>query len=462
MKKLWPFLLICLLATAIANVAFSQEADLTGAINELADRLAFANVGHVRSVSGDTVYIDLGQDSGICEGMRFEVVRLGEPIVSEGVIIGHQEEIIGEIAITRVREQMSLASITKKTKEIGEGDKVYQLTKQIERIAITEFPYGERFNNLSKDIEDRFYTAMIQRGMQIVERERLTEILAEQAMEWTGLFDLSSAAELGKLLGVEGVLIGSITDQGETLAIRGRLVDVETAQAITAASSSINKTPAIIAALSSGIRSKPSAVWQEEQAERLPEGCFVFSDEFHVQPDERWDITNGKWTIINGRFTALERGIGKWYQATVDVSNLRNYTIEVDIYLGICCHHYYGGNQSCYARIVLREFLSGNDQHGVYFELRGVGHKLNRTNLYTSTFGVDIREAGADSPIHVKVEVKGALYTAYLNGERISEFFDPMYQGDVSAEVGLGIHYGGDREPSDRTTFINFRIEEIP
>jgi hypothetical protein len=459
-RKLRSFLLICLLATAIANVAFSQEADLTGAINELADRLAFANVGYVRSVSGDTVYIDLGQDSGICEGMRFEVVRLGEPIVSEGVIIGHQEEIIGEIAITRVREQMSLANVTKKTKEISKGDKVYQLTKRIERIAITEFPYGERFNNLSKDIEDRFYTAMIQRGVQIVERDRLTEILAEQAMEWTGLFDLSSAAELGRLLGVEGVLIGSITDQGESLAIRGRLVDVETAQSMTGASSSITKTPTIVAALSSGIRSKPSAVWQEEQAQQLPEGCFVFSDEFHVQPDEKWDITNGKWTIINGRFTALERGTGKWYQATVDVGNLRNYTIEVDVYLGICCAYYC--DQSCYARIVLREFLSGNERQGVYFELRGLNHKLNRTSLYTSSYGVDVKAAEADSPIHVKVEVKGALYTAYLNGERISEFFDPMYQEDATAEVGVGIDYGGDREPSDRTAFINFQIEEIP
>jgi len=465
-KKLWPFLLICLLATAIANVAFSQEDELARAINELAERLAFANVGYVRSISADTVYIDLGQDSGICEGMRFEVVRLGEPIVSEGEIIGYQEEIIGEIEITRVREQMSPASITKKTKEIAEGDKVYQLTKQIERIAITEFPYGERFNNLSKDIEDRLYTAMIQRGMQIVERERLTEILAEQAIEWTGLFDLTSAAELGKLLGVEGVLIGSITDQGETLAIRARLVDVETAQAITAAASSINKAPTIVAALSSGIRSKPSVVWSEPPPEPLPEGRFVFLDEFHVKPDERWDITNGKWTVINGRFTALERGTSKWYHATVDVGNLRNYTIEVDVYLGVCCGYdnWYGHkcNRNCYACITAREFLSGNDRRGVYFELRGVNRKLNQTNLYTSSYGVDIKGAAADSPIHVKVEVKGALYIAYVNGERISEFFDPMHQEEGAAEVGLGIYYEENREPSDRTTFINFRIEEIP
>jgi TolB-like protein len=426
MQKIFLFLLTCTLLATVMCVAFSQEADLTGAINELADRLAFANAGYVRSISGDTVYIDLGQDSGICEGMRFEVVRLGEPIVSGGVIIGHQEEIIGEIAITRVREQMSLASITKKTKEIDKGDKVYQLTKQIERVAITEFPYGERFNNLSKDIEDRFYTAMIQRGMQIVERERLTEILAEQAMEWTGLFDLSSAAELGKLLGVEGVLIGSITDQGDTLVIRARLVDVETAQAITAAASSVNKTPA---------------------------------------------ITNGKWTVINGRFTALERGTGKLYQATVAIGHLQNYTIEVDVYLGGCCGHgWYGGGyqygyhceETCYARIVAREVLLGNGEQGVYFRLGGVNHKLDQTYLCTSSVVVDVKGGEADSPIHVKIEVKGALYTVYLNGKRISEFFDPMYEEDVPAEVGLGIIYGGDRVPSDRTTFINFRIEEIP
>jgi len=462
MRRIVFLFLIGLLFTVLANVAFSQEDELARGINELADRLAFANEGYVRSVSGDTVYIDLGQDSGIFEGMRFEVVRLGEPIVSEGVIIGHQEETIGEIEITRVRAQMSLASIINKSKEILEGDKVYQLTKQISRIAITEFPYGERFNDLSKDIEDRFYTAMIQRGVQVVERKRLGEILAEQAMQWTGLFDLSSAAELGKLLGVEGVLIGSITDQGETLAIRGRLVDVETAQAITAASSSINKTPAIIAALSSGIRSKPSAVWQEEQAEQLPEGHFMFLDEFQVRPDERWDITNGKWTVINNRFTALEMACAKWYDASVDIGKLQNYVIEVDVLLGLCCKSSYGCGYSCYGRILARAFSLDGDQHSVFFQLKGENHKLTQSVLQAGGINIDIKGPSSDSPIHVRLEVRGGLYTAYVNNEKISEFFDPAYKEGVTADVGVGIYYGVNREPSDRTTFTNFRIEETP
>jgi len=234
MRKVGLGVLILVLFVPNA-LPFAVEDELSSVIDELADRLAFANEGYVRAVSGDTVYIDLGQAAGIWEGTRFEVVRLGEPILSEGKIIGYQEEIIGEIEVTRVRKEMSIAKIMSQTKDIQEGDKVYQLTKRLEGIAITEFPYGEQFNDLTRDIEDRLYTAIVQRGLQVMERKRLAEVLEEQAAEWTGIFDLATAAEFGKLLGVEGVLIGNLSDQAETLLITARLVDVETAQVVAAA-----------------------------------------------------------------------------------------------------------------------------------------------------------------------------------------------------------------------------------
>jgi TolB-like protein len=454
MRRIAFLFLIGLLFTVLANVAFSEENGLVEAINELADRLAFANEGYVRSVSGDTVYIDLAQDSGIFEAMRFEVVRLGEAIVSEGVIIGHQEEIIGEIEITRVRAQMSIASIINKSKEIVEGDKVYQLTKRIERIAITEFPYGERFNNLSKDIEDRFYTAMIQRGMQIVERDRLTEILAEQAMEWTGLFDLSSAAELGRLLGVEGVLIGSITDQGEILSIRARLVDVETAQALTAAETSVNKTPTVMEALGSGIRGKPSVIQVQREAngEPAPAGHFVFSDDFSLKPDNRWDLADGQWTVLDGRFTPLEVKTGKWYSSSIDIGKLRNYVIEVDVYLGDV-YAYSGAWAEIGARV--------SSEHGVWFQLKGRRFGLYGTRLQIGDFLVGEREMDIDNPIHMRIEVRDGLYAAYINGDKVVESFDTQYRENEAAKVSLEVFYRYDVRDA-RTTFDNFRIEEIP
>jgi len=422
MRRIAFLFLIGLLFTVLANVAFSEENGLVEAINELADRLAFANEGYVRSVSGDTVYIDLAQDSGIFEAMRFEVVRLGEAIVSEGVIIGHQEEIIGEIEITRVRAQMSIASIINKSKEIVEGDKVYQLTKRIERIAITEFPYGERFNNLSKDR--------------------------------TGLFDLSSAAELGRLLGVEGVLIGSITDQGEILSIRARLVDVETAQALTAAETSVNKTPTVMEALGSGIRGKPSVIQVQREAngEPAPAGHFVFSDDFSLKPDNRWDLADGQWTVLDGRFTPLEVKTGKWYSSSIDIGKLRNYVIEVDVYLGDV-YAYSGAWAEIGARV--------SSEHGVWFQLKGRRFGLYGTRLQIGDFLVGEREMDIDNPIHMRIEVRDGLYAAYINGDKVVESFDTQYRENEAAKVSLEVFYRYDVRDA-RTTFDNFRIEEIP
>ena len=475
MRRIAFLFLIGLLFTVLTNVALSQENGLVEAINELADRLAFANEGYVRSVSGDTVYIDLGQDSGVFEGMRFEVVRLGEPIVSEGVIIGHQEEIIGEVEITRVRAQMSLASIINKSKEIVEGDKVYQLTKQIERIAITEFPYGERFNDLSKDIEDRFYTAMIQRGVQVVERKRLTEILAEQAMEWTGLFDLSSAAELGKLLGVEGVLIGSITDQGDTLAIRGRLVDVETAQAITAAAVSINKTPSVVEALSSGIResrdtSLPEAHETALGAQGTAEGLLFF-DDFTLRQDEKWEIESGTWTVINDRFTPVERAVGT-YTATVYVGQRDSYIVETDVHLGSYGH----SNCKTWAYVFARRSKSSGANHNVVVCLSGGpvtmlggGQRWDyQLDTYTSAYNVGTLGFGSGDVVHIKIRVEGSLYTVYRDGKQVSQFNDPLYDATESSAVGLIVSYPSPSAfslcgtPKTTTSFDNFRISVAP
>ncbi len=459
MKKLWPFFLICLLVATIGWLAFSQEVELTGAVNELANQLAFANEGYIKSVSADTVYINLGQDSGIWEGMDFEVVRLGEPIVSEGVMIGHEEEIIGEIAITRVRAQMSIASITNKSKEIVEGDKVYQLTKQISRIAITEFLYGERFNNLSRDIEDRLYTAMIQRGMHVAERKRLTEILEEQAIEWTGLFDLSSAAELGKLLGVEGVIIGSITDQGETIVIRARLVDVETAQAITAAAVSVNKTPTIVNALDLGIRGKPSAIWREERAEEAPERQIIFFDNFEGEMDSAWStnpVCGSTLGVENNALTIVgEKQEHQPLRAFVGEDLWRDYILSVDIVFDKGCSH-----SGCRApwdrdhRVAL--FIRVHDPNNMLGFFLQPGGQSGFRVMHHGVWGemVVTGDVPKQYAYHVVIAVEENIYSATVNDQLIATLTDSTF-----AEGYLGLQCAV--EQGQRVYFDNFTVTPI-
>jgi len=256
MKKLLFILIVLFLLFNLGN-AFAQENVLSQKVSELADKLAFAVEGYVVGVSGETVYINLGQEAGIVEGIKFEVVRLDKehPFKMGDKIIGYPETEVGQIEITRVRKEMSLAKITKKIMAIQEGDKVYQEMKKVTRIAITEFTYGDEFNDFTRNVQDILYTNLIQRGMTVVEREKINQVLEELGKSFSGMIDFSTAAEIGKMLGVEAIVVGTVADMGNSVDLRARLVDVEKGAAITAAQIDVVKDPTIKEFLDSGIRS---------------------------------------------------------------------------------------------------------------------------------------------------------------------------------------------------------------
>ena len=255
MKKFLITLIILALYLCSGNV-FAQESVLSQKVSDLADKLAFAVEGYVAGVSGETVYIDLGQASGIVEGIKFEVVRLDKdnPFKKGEKIIGYPETEVGQIEITGVRKEMSLAKITNKVMAIQEGDKVYQEMKKVTRIAITEFTYGNEFNDFTRNVQDILYTNLIQRGMTVVEREKMEQVLNELGKSFSGIIDSSTAAEIGKMLGVEAIVVGTVADMGNSVDLRTRLVDVEKGAAITAAQIDVVKDPTITDLLGSGVR----------------------------------------------------------------------------------------------------------------------------------------------------------------------------------------------------------------
>lgn len=68
----------------------------------------------------------------------------------------------------------------------------------------------------------------------LFERSQLEKILEEQKLGMTGILDASTAAEIGKGIGVDAIVLGSVTRSGANIAIDARLIDTETAQIITA------------------------------------------------------------------------------------------------------------------------------------------------------------------------------------------------------------------------------------
>lgn len=81
------------------------------------------------------------------------------------------------------------------------------------RIAVLRF---EATGNIPKDrersVEDNLIAALVGReGFKVVERTQVEKVLKEQEFAWSGVVDQATAARLGKLLGVEYVIFGSLT-----------------------------------------------------------------------------------------------------------------------------------------------------------------------------------------------------------------------------------------------------------
>ena len=106
--------------------------------------------------------------------------------------------------------------------------------KNAKRIAIVYFDNtsGERkLDKLKKGLAGMLITDLSNINMlDIVERERLEEIIKEQKLSNSKKFDPSTAAKLGKLLGAEIILTGSYFEMFGTFRIDARFINVETGE----------------------------------------------------------------------------------------------------------------------------------------------------------------------------------------------------------------------------------------
>jgi len=116
------------------------------------------------------------------------------------------------------------------------------------KIAIMEFPdlHGN-ISEFGKFIPEELTTRLFMtRKFDVLERQLLNKVLDEQNLGLTGLIDASSAAQIGKVLGVEAIVTGTITDIGNMIRINARLISTETAGVFAVASVSIEKEPHIV------------------------------------------------------------------------------------------------------------------------------------------------------------------------------------------------------------------------
>ena len=103
--------------------------------------------------------------------------------------------------------------------------------QQPEPIAVIAFEGIGISQDVSKALTNRFRDELVKANKyRVIERGKMEEILQEQAFQQTGCTSDECAVEIGKLLSVQQIILGSISKVGKLSSVSIRIVSVETGE----------------------------------------------------------------------------------------------------------------------------------------------------------------------------------------------------------------------------------------
>jgi len=135
------------------------------------------------------------------------------------------------------------------------------------RVAVVDFANKSSFSGkgLGNGISDMFVTALVQTGKaSVIERDELNKVISEQNFSQSSLANPKTAIEIGKILGVQYLILGNVTEYGVAerkmgavffainqvearAAIDARVIDARTGEIVAAKSASASETQTGIA-----------------------------------------------------------------------------------------------------------------------------------------------------------------------------------------------------------------------
>jgi len=112
-----------------------------------------------------------------------------------------------------------------------------------ERLRIAILPLENKGSSRGIDLLDKLITVFVNVDrFKVLERAQLEKVLEEHKLGFSGFIDASTAAEIGKGIGVDAVVTGSVTWNPNDVSIDTRFIDTETAAIISAQDSYSNST----------------------------------------------------------------------------------------------------------------------------------------------------------------------------------------------------------------------------
>jgi len=108
----------------------------------------------------------------------------------------------------------------------------YAYSADKQTIAVLDFESVGAEEHLGKAVAEIMRTELIGTNhFRVVERAQINKALSEQQLQMSGVIDDKSAVEIGKLIGADSIIIGSVVKIGTSYTINSRMIDVRTGEA---------------------------------------------------------------------------------------------------------------------------------------------------------------------------------------------------------------------------------------
>jgi curli biogenesis system outer membrane secretion channel CsgG len=122
------------------------------------------------------------------------------------------------------------------------------------RIAVVDFQdLLNVTSDLGRFVANRLTTRLAQsQNFFVVERQRLGQVLQELRFSMTDLVDPAKAKELGRMVGVDAIVVGTVSDLGNQVDLDARIIEIDTSRMLLSASTTVSKDQVVSQLLERG------------------------------------------------------------------------------------------------------------------------------------------------------------------------------------------------------------------
>jgi len=173
-----------------------------------------------------------------------------------------------------------------------------------------------------------------------------------------------------------------------------------------------------------------------------------FQDNFNNGLNPMWNQLTGTWRVINGQLTADPDD--SWSRILVGDTRWTNFRVDVDVF-----NYDWNYQVEVIAHATPQGFISfRTNGDGSSWMLHKIGSD-EETIASLDKGGLTFSGFDGYAKNHIRLEVNGNTYSAYVDGQLYLQVTDPTFP---SGQAGLGIYF-----PNSHThRFDNFSIEALP